>query len=53
MIHCVEKNKNQRKRRHDNGGHLQSLIFSDDLGGLLGALDNNRGGAVGDNVSAL
>ncbi len=52
-IHCVEKNKNKRKQRHDNGGQQQSLTVSDDLGDLLGALDNNRGGSAGDNVAAV
>jgi hypothetical protein len=34
IAHCVEKSKNKRKRRRDNGGQLRSLIVSDDIGDL-------------------
>jgi hypothetical protein len=53
MIHCVEKTKNKRKQRRNNGGQLLSLTVSVDPGDLLGALDSNNGGAAGSTVMAL
>jgi hypothetical protein len=42
LAHYVEKSKNKRKRRRDNGGQLRSLAVSDDIGDLLGALENKK-----------
>jgi hypothetical protein len=36
IAHYVEKSKNKRKRRCDNGGQLRSLTVSDGIGDLLG-----------------
>jgi hypothetical protein len=40
--HYVEKTKNNRKRRRNNGSQLRSLTVSDDIGDLLGALDTEN-----------
>jgi hypothetical protein len=47
IAHYVEKSKNKRKRRRDNGGQLRSLTVSDDIGDLLGALENKNDGSAG------
>jgi hypothetical protein len=47
IAHCVEKTKNKRKQRRNNGGQLRSLTVSDDIGDLLCALDTKSDGAAG------
>jgi hypothetical protein len=53
IAHYVEKSKNKRKQRRDNGGQLQSLAVSDDIGDLLGALETRNDGAAGGSVAAV
>jgi hypothetical protein len=53
MMHWVEKTRSKRKWRHENGGQLQSLIVSDDLGDTLGTLDSHDGGAADANVATV
>jgi hypothetical protein len=53
IAHYVEKSKNKRKRWNDNGGQLQSLAVSDDIGDLLGALETKKDGAAGGSVAVV
>jgi hypothetical protein len=53
IAHYVEKSKNKRKQRRDNGGQLRSLRVSDDIEDLLGALETKNDGAAGGSVAAV
>ena len=41
-LHCQEKSTTVRKRKRHEGGQLQSLPVSDDIGDLLGSLTDNE-----------
>jgi hypothetical protein len=53
IAHYVEKIKNKRKRRRDNGSQLGSLTVSNDIGDLVGALETQNDAAAGGSVAAV
>jgi hypothetical protein len=53
IAHYMEKSKNKRKPRRDNGGQLRSLAVSYDIGDLLSALETENDVAAGGSVAAV